>query len=61
LGKKEHELTDVVITTLRSKTVEQIQLLDKVTPLKNEIINAINTRLTEGKISRLFFTKFIIQ
>ncbi len=61
LGEKEHEITDVVITTLRSKTVEQIQPLDKVAPLKNEIINAINTRLTKGKISRLFFTEFIIQ
>ncbi len=46
---------------LRSKTVEQIQPLDKVAPLKNEIITAINSRLTKGEISRLFFTEFIIQ
>jgi len=61
LEEKKHEITDLVITTLRSKTVAEIQPLDKVTPLKNEIINAVNRRLTNGKISRLFFTEFIIQ
>jgi len=61
LKEKEHQITDTVITTLRSKTVEQIQPLDKVAPLKNEIITAINSCLTKGEISRLFFTEFIIQ
>lgn len=61
MEEKKHEITDLVITTLRSKTVGEIQPLDKVTPLKNEIINAVNKRLTSGKILRLFFTEFIIQ
>lgn len=60
LAKKEPEITDLIIKILRSKTVDEIQPLDKIDPLKNEIINAVNKILVGGKVKRVFFTEFII-
>lgn len=61
LEEKEYEITDLIITTLRSKNVDQIQPLEKVDALKKEMVTAVNKRLTSGKITHLFFTEYIIQ
>lgn len=59
-GKK-HHITETVLLTLRQKTIEEVRPTEATDKLKEELIAAINVRLNEEVITKLYFTKYIVQ
>jgi len=61
IEKKLPKIRDSLLMLLSSKSVEEISTLQGKLILKNEIINRINSILSTGHISAVYFTEFIIQ
>lgn len=61
LVEKQHRIRHAVINILRSKAVEDLDSRDEAEKLRQELLTAINSILTEGSISGLYFEEFIIQ
>jgi len=61
IKKREPQIKDIVISVLSSKTVSDINTPQGKIALKQEIIKRANMVLTEGEITELFFSEFIIQ
>lgn len=61
LHEKKHLVTETILLTLRSKTVNQVRPPEAVDSLKSELITAVNNRLGEKLISKIYFTEFIVQ
>ncbi|SMB82396.1 flagellar FliL protein [Desulfonispora thiosulfatigenes DSM 11270] len=61
LDIKKHRLNDIIITSLREKTVSDLDSPEKTQKLKNELLSKINSELTKGKLTGLYFNEFIIQ
>lgn len=58
LAEKEYKIRDTINTVLSNKTVAD--LADRQA-LKHELIDAINSHLTKGKVMGLYFNEFLIQ
>lgn len=58
--EKEHQISEAVLLTFRSKTVAEIQPLHRLDAVKEELLNSVNGRLEHGKIQQVYFTEFII-
>jgi len=61
LDKKTPMIRDIIISTLSSKTVEEITTAKGKEKLKEEIIAQINRHLDDGEIRHIYFTEFVIQ
>lgn len=61
LAKKKHKVSDVVITTLRTKTFADVSSSNSAQALKNSIMEEINSFLEYGDITGVYFTDFLIQ
>lgn len=61
LKEKNAKIMDKTVRILRSKSVGEVQPVDKEEKLKTEIMNAINAELKNGKIEKVYFTDFLIQ
>ncbi|MCL6611808.1 MAG: flagellar basal body-associated FliL family protein [Peptococcaceae bacterium] len=61
LKEKNAQIMDKTVRILRSKSVGEVQPVDKEEKLKTEIMNAINAGLKNGKIEKVYFTDFLIQ
>lgn len=61
IKEKNAQIMDGVLRILRSKNVDEVRPLDKEEKLKGELLNAINGKLKNGKIERIYFTDFLIQ
>ena len=55
------QMRDVVLLSLSSKTMEEIQGIEGKIALRNELILRINQILKKWKIRNLYFTEFVIQ
>jgi flagellar protein FliL len=54
-------MRDAVLVLLSSKTLHDIQDVQGKNQLKDEILVAINKIITPGKISKVYFTDFVVQ
>ncbi|HAU32315.1 MAG: Flagellar basal body-associated protein [Desulfotomaculum sp. 46_296] len=61
LEEKNYILSDTLIKTLRGKTAEEIQRDPASKALKENLRQAINTQLTEGQISGVYFAELLVQ
>lgn len=59
--KREPQIKDIIISVLSSKTVSDVNTPQGKIALKQEIIKRANMVLTEGEITNLFFSEFIVQ
>ncbi len=59
--KREPQIKDIIISVLSSKTVSDVNNPQGKIALKQEIIKRANMVLTEGEITDLFFSEFIVQ
>ncbi len=57
----QHRVKDVVLEVLRSKKVSDVDTPEETELLRKELLKAVNSRLTKGKITGLYFEEFIIQ
>ena len=56
-----HRIKHTVLNVLRSKKVTDLNSLQKTEELRLELLNAVNSELTQGEINGLYFEEFIIQ
>ena len=59
IDKRKAQVRDIIIIILSSKTYEEVSSRDGKDNLRTEIKDTINSFLTKGKISNVFFTEFI--
>jgi flagellar FliL protein len=54
-------IRDAVLVLLSAKTLQDIQDVQGKNALKDEILGAINKHIPPGKISKVYFTDFVVQ
>ncbi|MEK6774370.1 MAG: flagellar basal body-associated FliL family protein [Bdellovibrionota bacterium] len=59
IEKRKAQIRDIIIILLSSKTYEEVSSREGKDHLRNEIKDTINSFLTKGKITNVFFTEFI--
>lgn len=59
IDKRKAQVRDIIIIILSAKKYEEISTKEGIENLKNEIKDTINSFLTNGKITNVFFTEFI--
>ena len=58
---KEIWIRDAILTLLTNKKEEELLDLSKRSLLKKQILNIMNSKMAEGKFSRVYFKKYIMQ
>lgn len=61
LTKKNDAIRDCIISVLRTKKVENLDTATGPDELKKEIITRVNSLLTKGRLSSVYFKEFVIQ
>lgn len=61
LKKKKPQLADVIITTLRSKTLDEVSPVSAVDDIKISLIKEINKNLESGQVTSIYFTDYLVQ
>lgn len=61
VNKQKHLITETILLTLRSKNLNQVRPPEAIEQLKNELVTAVNNRLGEQVISKMYFTEYIVQ
>jgi flagellar FliL protein len=61
LKKKKPLLADVIITTLRSKTLDEVSPVSSVESVKKSLLNEINKKLDSGEVTNIYFTDYLVQ
>lgn len=61
LKKKKHQVSDILITTLRSKTLAEVSSAGSVEGLKKSLLKEINSHLEHGEVTGLYYTDFLVQ
>ncbi len=61
LDSKLASIRDSVLILLSAKTLQDVQDVQGKSTLKDEILGAINKNIPAGKISKVFFTDFVVQ
>jgi flagellar protein FliL len=61
LDAKQAPIRDAVLVLLTTKTLRDIQDLQGKNQLREEILTAIGKTLAPGKVTRVYFTDFVVQ
>jgi len=61
INKRLPQLRDKILTTLSSKSFEDISTLEGKYQLRAELIASLNQYLITGKVTNIYFTDFIVQ
>ncbi|MCL6635840.1 MAG: flagellar basal body-associated FliL family protein [Peptococcaceae bacterium] len=61
LKKKKHQVSDVLITALRSKSFSEVTAAGATEQLKKSLVKEVNGRLEHGEITGIYFTDFLVQ
>lgn len=61
LKTKKNQVSDALITTLRSKSLNDISSPGSTQGLKNDLLKEINSRLEAGEVTGIYFTDFLVQ
>lgn len=54
-------IRDAILVLLSAKTLQDVQEVQGKNTLKDEILGAINKHIPPGKISKVYFTDFVVQ
>jgi flagellar basal body-associated protein FliL len=55
------KVKDTINEILRSKKIEDINTAEKTDAIKNEIRDKVNSLLTKGKVTKVYFNQILIQ
>ena len=58
---RDAELRDIILTSLGTKTVDQLTDIANREGIKNEVLAAITTRFGKTSVKRLYFPQFVVQ
>ncbi|MFN7904858.1 MAG: flagellar basal body-associated protein FliL [Pseudobdellovibrionaceae bacterium] len=59
MDKRKSQVRDIIIILLSSKTYDEVSNREGKESLRNEIKEQLNSFLTTGEISAVYFTEFI--
>ena len=59
LAVKRPQLLDIIITTLRSKTLEEVRHVGSVDVIRNNLLEEINKNLDSGRVTTIYFTDYL--
>jgi len=54
-------IKDSILVLLSTKTLQDIQDLQGKNQLKEEILAAVNKNIPPGKVTKIYFTDFVVQ
>lgn len=58
---RDAELRDIILTSLGTKTVEQLTDINNREGIKTEVLAAITARFGKSSVKRLYFPQFVVQ
>ncbi|MBF7081955.1 flagellar basal body-associated FliL family protein [Desulfallas sp. Bu1-1] len=61
ISEKKHQVIEIILLTLRKKTVDDVAPPEATDKLKRELIKAINAGLNEDVVKKIYFTQYIVQ
>ncbi|MCL6639498.1 MAG: flagellar basal body-associated FliL family protein [Firmicutes bacterium] len=61
LKKKNHQIKDLIISLLRTKTTADVYKPENVELIKKQILEKVNSCLENGQVENLFFTEYLVQ
>jgi flagellar FliL protein len=61
ITEKDVVVRDAILRLLQAKTVEELAAIEQRDELKEEVRRGINEILEKGKITRLYFTQYVLQ
>lgn len=61
LDKKSPVIRDRIIRILTSKTLEEISSSKGTTKLTEQIVDTLNSMITDGSVKSVYFTEFVVQ
>lgn len=61
INRRLPQLRDKILTTLSSKSFDDISTLEGKYQLRSELIASLNQYLTTGRVTNIYFTDFIVQ
>ncbi len=61
LDTRKAVIRDIIIRLLSSKSLEEISTSKGKEKLKDQIVDQLNMRLSDGKINNVYFTEFVVQ
>ncbi|MEG3069874.1 MAG: hypothetical protein HQP61_04985 [Peptococcaceae bacterium] len=59
LAVKRPQLLDIIITTLRSKTLEEVGHVGSVDVIRDNLLEEINKNLDSGRVTTIYFTDYL--
>ncbi len=59
IQKKKPQLLDVIITTLRCKTIDEVGPVGSVDVIRNSLLEEINKNLDCGRVASVYFTDYL--
>jgi flagellar FliL protein len=61
LDTKQAAIRSIIIDILSEKSLEEVSTLKGKDKLRDQIVDELNARLSDGQINNVYFTKFVIQ
>ncbi|MEZ4702900.1 MAG: flagellar basal body-associated FliL family protein [Rhodothermales bacterium] len=61
IKSREMVVRDTIIKLLGRRTVEELAAIEQRNTIKDELRQAVNGIVTEGEVSRLYFTQYVLQ
>ncbi|WP_408954542.1 flagellar basal body-associated protein FliL [Natroniella sp. ANB-PHB2] len=61
IDRRRPQVRDTIISILRRKEQQEVTSDQGAMQLRSEIMESINEKLLEGKVTNVFFTEFVIQ
>ncbi len=55
------QIRDAVLMILSTKTYDEVSTTDGKIALRSQIMEKINTLMTKGRVTNIFFTEFVVQ
>jgi len=59
--EKKDQLTDAALSTLRTKTIQELERQGAANMIRTELLSVFNNILGKGMVKELYFTEFAIQ
>lgn len=61
INDKKYKVVEIILLTLRKKTVDDVAPPEATGKLKRELIQAINAGLNKDAVKNIYFTQYIVQ
>jgi len=61
MDKRLPQVKDIIVTLLPTRKFDDIQTVEGKLALRDELMQRLNKILTQGKVTNIYFTEFVVQ